>query len=313
MKKDKIFAIACFSSFIVAVYLIFSGFGFYKIDALADTASTTATIVNAAPTIGTFTINGGDASITLTEGDITSVVASTTVTVTDDNGCEDISTTTANFYRTDKTSSCSANLYDCYTVAYCSVVGSGNTCDGSSDTSADYECSVTLTYYTDPTDDNASASSTEWTMLVTADDGDDTGTNTDTIEVSSLNAIDLTTPIAYGSLSLGASSTNQEQTITNTGNVRLDMQFSGTDMTCTAGSVVATQQKYGTSTISVWGDAPYALSTSPTETDWDVAKRTGATSTSAVHWMLQAPSSGADGSCSGTNTLTAVNDDVTAD
>jgi len=312
MYKDKLLAVSFWLGAFLVFYLLFGGGSFIKtVEVMADTATTTATITNATPTVGAFTVNGGAASITLTEGDNSSIVASTTVTVTDNNGCSDISTTTAKFYRTDKTGSCGANEYDCYTTVNCSLTG--GSCTGGADTDSIYTCTITLNYFTDPTDDSAAASSTNWTMLVTADDSSNQGTNTDTIEVASLSALDVTTPIAYGSIALSADSTDQEQTITNTGNVRLDAQFSGTSMTCTTGSIDVGQQKFGTSTITVWGDAPFALSGSGTERDWDVAKKTTSTSTSAVHWMLEAPSSGADGSCSGSNTVAAVNDDQAQD
>jgi hypothetical protein len=313
MYKDKFLAIGFWLSAFLVFYFLLGGFGLPMGNVRADTATTTATIINATPTVGAFTINGGAASITLIEGDNSSIVASTTVTITDGNGCNDIASVIQHLYRTDKGDGCSTNSYDCYATSSCAIVGSGNTCGASPDTSADYICSVTLNYYTDPTDVNAAASSTNWTMLVTANDGTANGTNSDTIEVDSLSALDVTTPIAYGSIALGADSTDQEQTITNTGNVRLDAQFSGTSMTCTTGSIDVGQQKYGTSTITAWIDAPFALSGSGTERDWDVAKKTTSTSTAAVHWMLEAPANGAEGTCSGSNTVAAVNDDQAQD
>jgi hypothetical protein len=313
MKQDKILTIIFLGAALLICFSLYGG-GVHLSQVLADDATTTATVSNATPTVGAFNINGGDASITLTEGDISSVKATTTATVTDDNGCTDLSNVQVLFYRTDKTDGCSPNEYDCYSTSSCSVVESGNTCDGDSDTSADYECSVTLNYYTDPTDGSASASSTNWTMKVTATDDDGvSGNNTDTIEVDSLAAIDVTTPIAYGSVALDSSSADKEQTVTNTGNVRLDLQFSGTAMSCDTGSIDAAQQKYSTTTISAWADAPYTLATSSAEKDWDLAKSTGSTSTAAAHWMLHTPASGVEGSCSGSNTLTAVNDDQTQD
>lgn len=315
MNKFKFLAILFWAAAAFCFYLITGGVvSEVSIDVLADSATTTATVGNATPTVGSFNINGGAATIALIEGDSSSVVASTTVTITDDNGCTDLATTTMKFYRTDQGSSCSANGYNCYAEATCSQVGSGNTCDGDSDTSVDYTCPVTLNYFTDPTDANAAASSTNWTMLITADDGDNQGTGTDTIEIESLNALDVTSPIDYGTLALDTSSANQEQTVTNTGNVRLDLEFSGTDMTCSVrGTIEAEQQKYSTTTISVWGDAPYTLTNTSTERNWNVVKRTTATSTESVHWMLHTPASGVEGSCTGANTLTAVNDDQTQD
>ncbi len=315
MNKEKFFALGFWISVFVFLFFLVSGERGHISNVYADTATTSATISNSVPSVGTVSINNGDSTITLIEGDSSSVKATTTVTITDNNGCSDITGVTVKFYRTDQGSSCTANGYNCYSSTSCSAVTSGNTCDGSStDTSVDYQCSITLNYYTDPTDANAAASSTNWTMLITATDNNSaTGNGSDTIEVSSLSAIDVTSPIGYGTLALGADSSDQTQTVTNTGNVRLDLQFSGTDMSCDTGSIGIAQQKYSTTTISSWADAPYTLSSSATERDWDLAKSTGSTSTASVHWMLEVPSSGVEGACSGSNTLTAVNDDVTQD
>lgn len=282
-----------------------------KQSAIADNATTTATIANATPTIGAFNINNSDASISFSEA--TNGLATTTVTVTDGNSCQDIASVIEHFYRTDKTNSCATNGYDCYATSSCTIVETGNTCDNAADTSADYTCSVAVNYYSNATDENAAASSTTWTMLVTASDSTTSGTNSDTIEIASLSAIDVTTPIAYGSLALSADSADQEQTITNTGNLRLDIQASGSDMTCTPGTIAVAQQKYSTSTITDWTAGTYTLSGSPAEKDYDLVASTGSTSTQAIHWMLRVPADGADGSCSGSNTFTPVNDDQAQD
>lgn len=285
---------------------------------LADTVSTSVTVGNSTPSVSSVNINGSTAII-LTENTTTDIT--TTVTVTDANGCSTISAVTLDLYRSGVTASgCDtggeADANNCYPVTICTIVGSGNTCTGSGDTSADYECVTSLQFYTDATDSGTYAAQT-WEATVTGDDGTATATGTDIEEVNTLLALDVTASVAYGSVSAGTNTgvTNQTATITNTGNAAEDTEISGagtamcTDYpTCSGGQVDHTNQKYGFSD-AIYGSLTYALSGTPTSRETVLAKPTsGAAVSDETYWGIAIDSGQAVGSYAGVNTFTAVTD-----
>lgn len=286
----------------------------------ADVATTTVTVSDAAPVVSAVSLNGGS-DITLVE--YSSVIATTTFTVSDANGCSDISAVEARLYRTDPSTTgtqCAADDNNCYNeFVACAVVSSGNTCSGGADTSADYECAFRLWYVADPTDSGAFASDI-WAVAATAtDSGANTGTATnsaETIEVNTLLAHDVTATIAYGSISAGANTgvTNQIATITNTGNAALDTDISGVDMctdypTCAGDTIAETQQKYDLSD-ETYGSLSFTLSDTPTTRETVLGKPTATTTdiTDDTFWGIAIPSAQASGSYTGVNTFTAVAD-----
>ncbi|MBI2410382.1 MAG: hypothetical protein HYV32_00600 [Candidatus Kerfeldbacteria bacterium] len=282
----------------------------YRIYSNADTSSSSASVTNVVPVMSAVSINSAAASITLTENTTTSVTV--TGTATDNNGCEDITSVAYVFYRTNHASGagCSADDNDCYTGT-CTIDG-GSCTAGGADLTSTYTCTINTQYFADATDDSSSRSTTSWTAQLTPSDGSSGTASTDTIEMSSLAAINVTATTVYGTLALAGTSSNQTVTIDNTGNTRLDTQISGTNMSCTIGTISAAQQKFGTTDV-VYASLTNALQTSATEYDLDIAQRTGVATNASTYWGLQLPSTGVDGSCTGTNTFTAVNDDITAD
>jgi len=127
--------------------------------------------------------------------------------------------------------------------------------------------------------------------------------------MATLSALDVTAAIAYGSLALGADTGagNQTVTITNTGNEAIDSQLSGTDMTCTSGSIPVANQKLDTSNVT-YASLGTNLSGTPTTLEVDLPQRTGAAVTDLVYFGLAIPATGVSGSCAGTNTFTSIAD-----
>jgi len=265
----------------------------------ADTATGQATIVNAAPTVGTVTLwnqAGADAAITLTAGSTVTVTCN--ATLTDNNGYSDIDSASATLYHSTSSSGAADDENVHYTNSSCTL--GTNT----SATDVPVTCSFTLNYM---------ALNGTWTCNITADDGTATASGTDTNTVNSLAALDVVeTTINFGSMSLGSnSSTAQYINITNTGNIQIDAQFSGTDYSCTIGTIPVGNTRYSLSSLP-YDNMTTSLTTSAvTQTNFDLGVRGVATSDGVdskknEYWTILIPSTGVGGTCTNTITVTAV-------
>lgn len=306
-------------SFIPAVILAFAVLFAYTV-VMADTSSTSVTVGNSAPVTSAASFNGGT-NVTLTEN--TFIHATGTVTVTDANGCSTITGVTAKFYLASTTNSGSNCTYDgniCYTST-CVATTTGNQCSGGGDTSAQYDCGFQVWYNATPTDGSAPIWSTSiWSFAATSTDGtaSHVATNTaQTIEVNTLNALNVTASIAYGTVpaNTDTGSTNQTTTITVTGNNALDTQLSGDIMctnysTCSGGVIQPTQQEYSLNSFTYGAGTDLPATTSPNTVETVLAKPTATTSavTDDVLWGIGIPNGQTPGSYTGQNTFTAVND-----
>jgi hypothetical protein len=275
------------------------------------------TISNVAPVVSSVTVNGGS-DITLTEGTTTAI--SLTATVTDNNSCQDLSTVTASLYRSGITyTGCDtvgeANNNNCYAVISCSV-GGGNTCDGPDDASASYQCTVNVQYYADPTDAGTQYPTETWKDTVKATDNNSATGSTEVstgVEVNSLVGYDVTTSINYGNLAVGAKNDPLDKitTVTATGNVGLDEELSGTDMSDGSGHTITVgNQKYALAASTSYASG-IALTTSPVESELNVQKTTsGTAATKDTYWGLLIPNGTVSGAYSGTNTIVAVKGEI---
>jgi len=265
------------------------------------------TVSGVRPVASNTSINVAASAVTLTENTTTTVTAR--ATVSDNDGCSDISNVSAKFYRTDIGAGAGDDENNHYTVASCTQdVGS---CGVSPDTTATYTCSFSVQYYADPTDASSVNAATNWTAQITPIDGIGSGTvDSDTIEMNTLAALDVTASIAFGTLTINnhTGATNQVTTVTNTGNVNIDTLISGTNMACSSGSIPVANIKYRPKFGFSYGTNDTSLSTTPTEVDMDVPQRTAGVSTDTFYWGLNAPISGVGGSCSATLTFTPVAD-----
>ncbi len=272
------------------------------------------TVNNVAPVVSAVTLNGGS-DITLTEGTTTAITVG--ATITDNNSCQDISTVTTSVYRSLITyTGCDiggeANDNNCYAVVSCSVVGAGNTCTGSTDSSADYTCTVNMQYHADPTDASTQYTAQNWLNTVKATDGAAATATTEVsagVEVNSLIGYTVTSSIAYGSLAVGQSNDPLDKitTVTNRGNVGLDEDVSGTDMDDGAAHTIGVAyQKYALAASTAYASST-ALSTGATTIQLNCQKTVVAASpkTKDTYWGLQIPVGTVTGSYSGTNTIVA--------
>ena len=295
MSKEKILAMSFWIGAFAIFYLFMGGFGVLTGEVIADSATTTATIGNATPTVSAITIAGP--TVTLSEG--TTITVTSTCTVTDNNGYADITAVAADFYDDDAQNyGCSDDENDCYADIVCAT----SSC---ADTQCSVLCTATVLYYANDT------ANWKWYITATDDDATSNSTSSVAITVSQLVALDVANSISYttggGNMALGGTSDGATTTITNTGNKSgLDAQVSATAvMTCDTGTLNQSAQHYATSTSGfAYGDG-VALSDSATNAGMGIAQRTDATTTDNVYWKLQIPSSGVEGSCSGVNTFIA--------
>jgi len=80
-----------------------------------------------------------------------------------------------------------------------------------------------------------------------------------------------TASISYGALNPGGDSTEASTVMKARGNVGVDQQLSGTNMTSGGNSIAVGQQKYNLTAAQGW-TAGTALSTTPTEVELNVTK-----------------------------------------
>jgi len=274
------------------------------------------TVNNVAPEVSNVTLNGG-ADINLSgggEGPNGSTTVIATADVVDHNGCADISSVTVKAYPTGiGAGGCTAqNNNTCYYNISCAT----GTCQGNGYT-ATTSCNIQFWYHADPTDTGTLRVAETWKDTITAqDEALSTSTELTTgVELLSFLSLDVTTPIAYGSLAPGeiSDTTNlpQTATTTTTGNTGLDTELSGTQMctdypTCSGNTIATSSQRYATSSVQYQNAT--ALSGTATELELNVQKTTTTTSPQqkANYWGLQVPLGTPTGSYTGQNTYTAV-------
>jgi hypothetical protein len=261
---------------------------------------TSAEVENVAPVASGVAVNGTDAWIDLTENTTADVIV--TVTVTDNNGCENITGASVKFYKTDTAASTTDNANYRYTAA--AVLDAGTNCEeGGADLSSTWTATIPVQYYANPD---------EWTAVVTPSDASTTGAvATDTIQVAGLVALDVTETIAYGPLALNANTgtTDQATVVTNTGNVAIRTQVnSGTStaMTCGIGTIPVGNERYSVSASTDWATKIGLSATAATVGSFSVAKRTTDSTSASLYWGLGMPLSGVSGSCSGTVVFTPI-------
>jgi len=250
----------------------------------ATATSSTFTVNNATPSVGVISVG----SVSLSESSTTTATSS--VTVSDNNGCTNIASITAVFYDSNATSAtCGQNNNSCYASIACST----STCDGNDSAAS---CTAYPWYYA-----NAS-NGWKWQIKAT-DSASASSTNTSgTTTIAALIALEVNeTTINYGTgLLPGATSSQATTTIENTGNTNLDVDTYGTAMSCTAGTIAVGQQKFNT------GGGETALTGVAQTIDLNVAQRITTVPTGSVYWKLYAPTN-IKGTCSGTNTFEAKN------
>lgn len=286
-------------------------------------------INNVTPVVSEVMDINNDTNITLTAN--SSINVNVKATVTDVNGCTDLDAArvAGNFYRTPTitNSTCTANTASCALLHTCTV-DSSNTCTGPTDSSVTFNCVASLNYYTDPTDGDVTSNpyhADYWVAYVTAEDangliGAEESARTPNLEVLSLNAMSISASINYGSLAPNLASNagiiSAPVSITNTGNVGLDMELRGngaglcTDYPTCAGAVIdlAQQRWEYLNNTTEYISSTNILTNSYVDAPLNILKPNEifTTRTGSIYWGIMIPSGQAAGTYTGTNTINAV-------
>ena len=290
---------------------------------VSDTVTTQASVGNAAPVASSVAIapgnlNGGDIALTANQTTLINITA----TITDNNGCTDIDAVNATLFRTNISggSGASDNNRTHYTITSSACSVEAGSCTGDTDIAANYNCSINVTWYADPTDAGSLFAGTNWTVNVTPWDGGGAGTYSTTIydlkTLSSFSLLDTT--INFGTLALGqnTTSTNQNVSMQNTGNEGLDFSFTGygvtsgdnLSMNCTLGNISIDFFEYNNTAFNY--SEGTSLTNTSTELDFDLDRGSGSENRpeNVSYYGFRIPTDGVGGSCSGTLVIVSTSD-----
>ncbi len=250
------------------------------------------------PVVTGISLNDG-LDISLIPGTTTAIYA--TGTVTDLNGFADIVLASSTIYRSGVSggAACAPNNNDCYISTSPSKCEFTN-CSGNSCT---VECRADIYFHADPTDLNSLYEGDHWAAFIEVEDASAgygfSSTPLPGVEINTLRAIDVQGAIDYGALAVNTDtgSFNASTTVLNQGNVNINIEILGTDLTDGASSTIpAEQQKFATSTFTYSGctTCDVLSSSTPVLIDVDLAKPTIDTPpvTDDVYWGIRIPISG---------------------
>ena len=285
------------------------------------TSTSQAAVTNSAPTVGSVTLNAAG-SIALGANQTTAIIGN--ATITDNNGCEDITYIQGILFHTNVSYSSANNNATRYNV---SCAAESGTCTGGEDVTSKYVCTFQMKHFAQPTDGSSNYSTDVWNMTITAIDipGDTFGFGSTTQELDTLTGFTLYNgSLDFGTLALGANSSSDIRGATaNTGNQQIDMQLDGyarTDgdgraMNCTVGNITVGKIKYNNASFTFYEGSNNtvngtALNDTASELDLELERGSDADNTPLknVFFRMGLPAIGVGGSCTGTIVFTAVGD-----
>ncbi len=217
--------------------------------------------------------------------------------ITDDFGC-DTTVLDSVVYRSGVGggTACVQDNNDCYdhTKVSCSMISCV-------DTVGDYECTVALEYYADPTVAGSVYAGEYWGAYLEATHGTASDNDQTDFEIDELVSFEVGNIIDYSSLQLGEVSADIEIVVENLGNVAIDYYVNGTSMSCDLGSITPDRQHY-----SLTDNFTYESGTDLTSENVlvpaNIPQRTDDLNPSvkSLFWRLQVEQ-GARGGCNGIN------------
>jgi hypothetical protein len=260
------------------------------------------------PTIGTPSLNDG-LDIGLTPGTTTPVTV--VATVTDLNGFSDFAHATATVYRIGAGAACTPNNNNCYVATtennQCQLLS----CSGSS---CQLTCQVNVQFHADPTD-ASTFEGEEWLAFAEIEDfaGEyDFGTSPG-VELLTLRALNVDSIINYGALSPDSDTGafNPTTTVTNIGNVPINIDIEGTDLSDGVSSLIdADLQKVATSTFtySACVSCVQLSNSAPVTMGINLSKPSAPSPavTTNIYWGIFVPFSATSRVHTGTNIFTAI-------
>ncbi len=283
--------------------------------ATGNSQTNTYTVANATPSVSSVLLNSG-APITLNiKGASAITIYASSTSVTDDNGCADITSATGTIYWSDATggANCSADDNDCYPIPVaCTVTG----CGVFPDVDVIVECSADLAFFAIPTvaGDLNPYGATDWMASIRAfDEAASYASSSPGVELNVSTAIEVNEiEIVYGSLIANTDSgtDNATTTIVNAGNSPLDTDLIGDDMLRNGVGpeyIPALNQEFNLANFAYGAGAPIA-SSSQTRVDTVIVRPTSAVDVEDdIYWGIGVPII-LSGDYTGLNTFTAVLD-----
>ncbi len=239
----------------------------------------------------------GNSPIILSPGETVNVTS--TATTSDPQGLSDIATTTGKIYRSglSATSTCTPDANNCYEPS----------CATSTENGYNWYriiCSFDMWFHADPTDGGTYAGIQGWTAqewvawINVIDSGGHSASSTNEtapdVDVVTFLAFEIsTTTINYGSVLPDETSNEQTLTVTTTGNIPIDVNATGTDMTWSGYTIGVNQQHCSTTTKEfAWDDGMVLSSTTYILIELEPnTKPTShpSTSTDDIYWKLKVP------------------------
>jgi len=265
---------------------------------MADNATPSVTVTNVAPVASSVVTNSGG-TITLTEYTTTSVVV--TAVVTDTNGCQDLTSVKVALYKQGTTCTSAGNADNdlCYFWED-SAPASDLSCTGPTDKTYALSKSFSVQYYAD---------GGTWVSTVTpADEGAGTPDSATGVTLSDLNSLDVSATISFGDVAPGEDSDSgpdHTATVTNTGNIAMDLDVSGGALTCSSrGSVAVNYQEYSLSSFSYGSGTDLSASPAEINGDFPAPEDGNVPVTDLTYWEVYIPDSDPiEGTCTGTTTF----------
>ncbi|HEY5221125.1 MAG TPA: hypothetical protein VIJ29_03210 [Candidatus Paceibacterota bacterium] len=300
--KGLLSALVVTTSFLVASFFVMQTI-------FAANLTSQVVVGSSAPAISSVSVNGGT-SITLSPNTTTNI--NVNATISDANGCSEITTgtTTVLLYRSGVTSStCSgtANNLDCYIAT---AFTASSTCSGGTQNTT---TTFALEYFAQATDVTSSFSGQSWMATVLFRTPDNTTNTADSagVTLSTLTAINVTTSsINYGTITANTNTgaTNQLTAVANAGNSSSSLQLSAqATLTSGSNSIATSSQGYSTSTFSYPGTSTALSATPATVAGYILTAPTSTTNVSGtIYWGLGVPNATPTGTYSGTNVFSAL-------
>jgi len=166
-------------------------------------------------------------------------------------------------------------------------------------TSAYFNCSFDIWYY---------AQNGTWTCNTTATDSQSaSGSAVANSTVNNLIAFNVSSmTLDYGNLAPGVTSPSSVLFyITNLGNTRIDLSLNGSDMSCPAGTIPASNQHYNiTGTDQAYAQMRALSNSEFLASDFNLDKKVTSDSNRTTYWRIQIPQA-VKGSCTGIIALSA--------
>lgn len=291
----------------------------------SQAATSEVDISNSVPTLESITFNdssyggiGGSGDYTLGQNQTgISLTAGGSKTyhvngiIEDLNGRDEITSVNLNLFRNGQTCTGAGDADNnyCYNVTGCSLRNEG----GGDLNQKEFNCEVALQYWADSTSAGGVDAPGYWVAAIEMEDPAGTVADSTTqLEVQTVFAANIPSAIDFGALGLGdstGSGTNVDQTITQNGNDVIDIDVSGTALSCDGvGSIPVGNVEWNTNDNGHSGAGATDLTGSGVGTSLSLGYRTDEVTpvTDILHWDIAIPSTGVAGTCTGTITQTVV-------